>query len=121
MASFGTSAALPLRHLRLDQLSRLGLPSGSMAPKIEACRRFVEATGRPAAIGALTEVASVLVGNTGTLITAESIDPAAVLHPLRQQLSGRSRFRPYDHIDAGRGRDVNAAAQPATAPECRGL
>lgn len=43
--------------------------SGSMGPKVEAACRFVEATGRPAAIGALEEVAAVIEGTAGTRIS----------------------------------------------------
>ena len=41
---------------------------GSMAPKVEACCRFAEATGRPAMIGALEEAPAVAAGQSGTRI-----------------------------------------------------
>jgi hypothetical protein len=41
-----------------------------MGPKVEACARFTRATGRPSAIGALTEAAAILRGDAGTTITA---------------------------------------------------
>jgi hypothetical protein len=42
----------------------------SMGPKAEACIRFVTASGRPAAIGALTDAAGILAGRAGTTIRA---------------------------------------------------
>jgi carbamate kinase len=69
MRDFGTPRATPLAHLDLDQLRTMAFPAGSMQPKIEACRRFVTATGHLASIGALTDVAAVLAGTAGTTIT----------------------------------------------------
>jgi carbamate kinase len=42
---------------------------GSMAPKVEAALRFVEATGHPATIGPLEHAADVLHGRSGTRVT----------------------------------------------------
>lgn len=42
--------------------------SGSMGPKVEAACRFVEATGRRAAIGRLGEAAEVVAGRAGTTV-----------------------------------------------------
>jgi carbamate kinase len=50
----------------------MGFPAGSMGPKVEACIRFVTATGRPAAIGALREASAVLTGGAGTTVTPGS-------------------------------------------------
>jgi len=47
----------------------MGFPAGSMGPKIEACRRFVTATGHPATIGALADAQALLAGSAGTTIT----------------------------------------------------
>jgi carbamate kinase len=41
-----------------------------MGPKVQACRRFVVATGRPAVIGALDDAAAVVAGTAGTTVTA---------------------------------------------------
>lgn len=68
----GTPAAAPLRRLDLTELAAMSFPAGSMAPKIEACRRFVAATGRPAAIGSLADVAAVLTGTAGTTATVDA-------------------------------------------------
>jgi carbamate kinase len=69
MRDFGTPLAAPLAHLDLEQLGTMAFPAGSMQPKIEACRRFVAATGHPASIGALTDAAALLAGIAGTTIT----------------------------------------------------
>lgn len=39
-------------------------------PKVEACIRFVRASGQPATIGALTDAADILAGRSGTTISA---------------------------------------------------
>ncbi|MDQ2790305.1 MAG: carbamate kinase [Actinomycetota bacterium] len=85
MRHFGTPQATALTHLDLDDLSGLRFSAGSMAPKVEACRRFVAATGQVATIGALSDAGAVFAGTAGTTITA---------HPTRQdarQTPGRSR------------------------------
>ena len=70
LRDFGTDHAVALSRLSLDELAAMSLPAGSMGPKAEACRRFVSATGRPATIGAVTDVEAVLAGTAGTRITA---------------------------------------------------
>ena len=41
---------------------------GSMGPKVEACIRFVKATGKEAAIGALRDAELILQGEKGTRV-----------------------------------------------------
>ena len=41
-----------------------------MGPKVHAVCRFVELTGRVAAIGALADAAAILAGTAGTVVTA---------------------------------------------------
>ena len=50
------------------ELRGLKLAEGSMGPKAEAACRFVERTGRFAAIGALDEAQAILNGNAGTIV-----------------------------------------------------
>ena len=52
-----------------DELAGMDLDSGSMGPKVRAACRFVEATGKAAVIGALSEAENVLAGQSGTRIT----------------------------------------------------
>jgi len=68
MRDFGTPQATPLAQLDLEQLRTMAFPAGSMQPKVEACRRFVAATGHPASIGALTDPVALLAGTVGTTI-----------------------------------------------------
>jgi carbamate kinase len=67
---YGTPDEADLREVTLADLQAMTFPSGSMGPKVEACARFAGHTGRPASIGALDAVASVLAGTSGTTITA---------------------------------------------------
>ena len=69
MEHYGTPQATPLTTLDADDLASMGFPAGSMGPKIEACRRFVTATGHPATIGALADAQALLAGTAGTTIT----------------------------------------------------
>lgn len=69
MKNYGKPDASPLQRLGLDELAGMQFAAGSMGPKIEACRRFVSRTGRPAAIGELAAAAAVLRGDAGTTIT----------------------------------------------------
>ena len=58
----------PLGSATPGELRAMTLPAGSMAPKVEAACRFVEATGLVAGIGALSDAAAILKGETGTLV-----------------------------------------------------
>lgn len=69
---WGTSAARPLRVATPDRLSGHGFAEGSIGPKVEAARRFVEATGRRAAIGSLGDGVDVAAGEAGTQIVPGS-------------------------------------------------
>ncbi|UQX12559.1 carbamate kinase [Candidatus Mycobacterium methanotrophicum] len=62
MEHHGTPEATPLTTLDPDDLGDMAFPAGSMGPKIEACRRFVTATGHPATIGALADAQALLAG-----------------------------------------------------------
>ncbi|MFT8585833.1 carbamate kinase [Acetobacter papayae] len=53
-------------HLMAEQFAK-----GSMGPKIEAACRFVNRTGKPAVIGALSEIAAIVAGDAGTWIVPE--------------------------------------------------
>ena len=66
---YGTPDARPIQAIDTDALSAMTFPAGSMGPKVEACLRFVRASGQPAAIGALTDAADILAGRAGTTIT----------------------------------------------------
>ena len=69
---WGGPDAIPIRRATPAMLRRMTFPPGSMAPKIEAACRFVEAGGSAqfAAIGALEDVEAILRGETGTRVEA---------------------------------------------------
>lgn len=70
-------AALLARRLDADLLLLLtDGETSSYESKLEAAGSFAEATGRRAAIGALSDVARVVRGETGTQIPASAFPPA---------------------------------------------
>ncbi|GAA3394936.1 carbamate kinase [Cryptosporangium minutisporangium] len=68
MRDFGTPRQSPIGALGVDELAGLGLPAGSMGPKLDACGIFTAATGNPSAIGAVDDAAAILHGEAGTWI-----------------------------------------------------
>lgn len=68
MRDFGTDHATPIRRIDAAELRGLRFPDGSMGPKVEACRRFAEATGGLAVIGALADAPAMLAGTAGTTV-----------------------------------------------------
>lgn len=58
----------PIRRTTPDDLARLTFETGTMAPKVEAARRFVIATGGSAGIGDLASAEALLRGEAGTLV-----------------------------------------------------
>lgn len=79
MREYGSPRATPLTQVTADALRELRFPAGSMQPKVDACISFVEATGRPAVIGRLTDAQQLLEGTAGTrVVAALSSTPAAV-------------------------------------------
>jgi carbamate kinase len=73
---YGTPQARPIRRATPAQLRARRFPAGSMGPKIEAVCRFVEATGRPAAIGRLADAQALLAGGAGTMVRCAQPDTA---------------------------------------------
>ena len=65
---FGTPQARPIRRVTPAELRARSFPAGSMGPKIDAVCRFVEATGKPAAIGRLADAQALLTGEAGTCV-----------------------------------------------------
>ncbi len=71
--AYGTPAASPLRQATPAQLRARSFPAGSMGPKVEAVCRFVELTGKMAAIGQLADAQALLDRKAGTVITGELV------------------------------------------------
>ncbi len=69
---FGTDAERPIGRTTTAALRSLSFPDGSMGPKIEAACRFVDATGKPAMIGRLSEAAELVRGTCGTVVEREA-------------------------------------------------
>jgi carbamate kinase len=67
---WGTARAKALRHITPAELRTLRFEGGSMEPKVEAACRFVESSGRVAAIGALDEAKAIVEGRAGTRIAS---------------------------------------------------
>ncbi len=73
---FGSPQAAPIAQATADELLALGLPAGSMGPKVEAAAWFAQATGGRAAIGNLAEAGAVLAGRSGTTVVPAAIEVA---------------------------------------------
>jgi carbamate kinase len=67
---FGAASARPIGWTTPPELRRGSFPAGSMGPKVEAACRFVEWTGRRAAIGALEQAEELAAGRAGTQVVA---------------------------------------------------
>jgi carbamate kinase len=65
---WGTPDQRRLDEVTPDELRSLDFAAGSMGPKVDAAARFVEATGRRAAIGALADIEKIVDGKAGTQV-----------------------------------------------------
>jgi carbamate kinase len=66
---YGTPAAKSIHQATPAELRARSFPAGSMGPKIEAVCRFVERTGKMAAIGQLADAQALVDRKAGTVIT----------------------------------------------------
>jgi carbamate kinase len=65
---WGTPEQRKLDHVTPGELRARPFAAGSMGPKVEAAARFVEVTGKRAAIGALDEIEQIVEGRAGTTV-----------------------------------------------------
>jgi len=65
---YGTPGAKPIHQATPAELRGRSFPAGSMGPKIEAVCRFVERTGKMAAIGQLADAQALLDRKAGTIV-----------------------------------------------------
>jgi carbamate kinase len=65
---WGTPAQRVIRESHVGEIELQRFSAGSMGPKVEAACRFVNATGRRAAIGSLGDTEAVVTGRSGTNI-----------------------------------------------------
>jgi carbamate kinase len=70
-ADWGTPRQRRLERVTAAELRELPFAAGSMAPKVEAAARFVERTGRRAAIGGLADIQKIVEGSAGTQVVPE--------------------------------------------------
>lgn len=71
---YGTPDARPVGRTTPTALRAVSFPAGSMGPKVDAACRFVEASGKPAVIGRLSDAAALLDGSCGTVVAPHTID-----------------------------------------------
>jgi carbamate kinase len=71
-ADWGRPTQRPIRRTSAAALAALPFAAGSMAPKVEAACRFVTATGKPSAIGALADLSRIIAGEAGTTVVLEA-------------------------------------------------
>jgi carbamate kinase len=64
------SEGTPIRRATPAELRSHSFAAGTMGPKVEAACRFVERTGRTAAIGAIDQAEAILEGTAGTQVRA---------------------------------------------------
>ena len=67
---WGTPEQKRIDRITPKDLRALDFAAGSMGPKVEAAARFVEATGKRAAIGALDHIGEIVDGTSGTQVVA---------------------------------------------------
>jgi carbamate kinase len=68
---WGKPTQKAIRTASPDALSALSFPAGSMGPKVDAASRFANATGKKAAIGALSDLSGIIAGTMGTTVTTQ--------------------------------------------------
>ncbi|HYF74252.1 MAG TPA: carbamate kinase [Nocardioides sp.] len=68
---WGTPDQRRLTETTPAELRAFDFAAGSMGPKVEAVCRFVEQTGRTAAIGSLSDIADIVAGHAGTRIVPD--------------------------------------------------
>lgn len=69
LRNYGTPEQSEIANTTPAQLRAMDFAAGSMRPKVEAVTRFAELTGDMGAIGALEDVAEILAGKAGTIVT----------------------------------------------------
>jgi carbamate kinase len=69
-ADWGTPEQRKLERVTTDEMRGYGFAAGSMGPKVEAAVRFVERTGKRAAIGGLGQIEAIVDGSAGTQVVA---------------------------------------------------
>ena len=69
-ADWGSPDKRLLGKATAAELRGMTFPAGSMGPKVDAACRFVERTGKRAAVGDLTHIAEIVSGRAGTQVVS---------------------------------------------------
>lgn len=69
-ADWGTPDQRKLDEVKTADVDAMDLAAGSMGPKVQAARNFVEGTGKRAVIGALADIEKLVAGTAGTSVVA---------------------------------------------------
>src|SRR5436190_14118340 len=67
---WGSPGQKPIRRASPSALAAMTFPDGSMGPKVRAACRFATATGKRAAIGALSDLSRIVAGDAGTTVSS---------------------------------------------------
>jgi carbamate kinase len=70
-SDWGTPKQRRIDNVTPAELRALDFAAGSMGPKVDAACRFVEATGKRAAIGSLEDIEKIVDGTAGTNVVAK--------------------------------------------------
>jgi carbamate kinase len=70
---WGTEQQRRLERVTPAELRATGFAAGSMGPKVEAACRFVERTGKRAAIGGLGQIEQIVEGEAGTQVVPTAV------------------------------------------------
>ena len=88
-SGWGTPEQRRLDRVTPDELRSQHFAAGSMGPKVEAAVRFVEATGKRAAIGALADIEKIVEGSAGTTVVPDADGRGRSDERVRRALRGR--------------------------------
>ena len=66
---FGTQKQRAIRAAHPDAIEALDFAAGSMGPKVKGACKYVRETGFKSAIGQLSDLAAIMSGEAGTLIS----------------------------------------------------
>ncbi|NLS06399.1 carbamate kinase [Rhizobium sp. P32RR-XVIII] len=67
---WGKPSQKAIHKARPDDLKQFSFPAGSMGPKVDAACHFAQETGKSAAIGTLADIARMVRGERGTIISS---------------------------------------------------
>jgi carbamate kinase len=73
-ADWGTPEQRRIERISPEEIRAASFAAGSMGPKVDAAARFVERTGKRAAIGALEQIEAIVEGRAGTQVMAADAD-----------------------------------------------